>query len=89
VGIYYLYIFNFKDYHFYWDYIPGKSSFYTVRSEYLRDCDVLLDTKIEVEDKTRAKKLGKPRGDISFQNVNFSYDGKRQVLRGINMDVKA
>jgi len=55
----------------------------------IKDYFSILDAKIEVEDKIRAKKLGKPRGDISFQNVNFSYDGKRQVLRDIDMDVKA
>jgi len=49
----------------------------------------ILDTNLEVQDKEGAKKLRKPKGDISFQNINFSYDGKRQVLKNINMDIKA
>ncbi len=31
----------------------------------------------------------RPKGDIEFRNVSFSYDGKKQILKDINLDIKA
>jgi ABC-type transport system involved in Fe-S cluster assembly fused permease/ATPase subunit len=44
----------------------------------------LLDKKSTVTDAVDAKPLVSGDGEIEFSNVNFSYDGKRQVLRDIN-----
>lgn len=48
----------------------------------------IMDRAIEVQDKKTARILSKPKWKIEFQNVHFSYDGKRQVLTDINIDIK-
>lgn len=49
----------------------------------------ILDTDMDVQDIVNAKKLKNVRGDVSFKNLTFSYDGIRKVLKNINIDVKA
>lgn len=45
---------------------------------------------IETEDvKNGTKVLEKVNGDISFNNVSFSYNDKKEVLNSINLNVKA
>ncbi len=51
-----------------------------------------MDAKDEVREKALARKLPPFHGSIKFENVRFSYsDGEdsREVLKGINLDVKA
>ena len=49
----------------------------------------LLEENREVEDRPGARPLP-PRGAvIRFDRVNFSYDGKRQILRDLSFDVPA
>ncbi|MEI7846375.1 MAG: ABC transporter ATP-binding protein [Chloroflexota bacterium] len=48
----------------------------------------VLDTISEVKDTPNATELGEIRGDISFENISFSY-GKRKILRDINFEIKA
>lgn len=43
---------------------------------------------LESEHKSRGKEVKKLKGNIKFENVNFSYDGKRNVLNNINFDVE-
>lgn len=43
----------------------------------------MLDAEPEVKE---GQTLNKFNGNISFRNVNFSYDGKRDVLKNINID---
>ncbi|MBC8172234.1 MAG: ATP-binding cassette domain-containing protein, partial [Anaerolineae bacterium] len=47
----------------------------------------LMDTQPDVVDVANAPKLGKIEGRITFDNVNFSYDDKQEVLHGINLDI--
>ncbi len=51
-----------------------------------------MDTEDDVEEKPGAAKLGEFRESIRFENVEFSYsadgDGAREVLHGINLEVR-
>jgi len=48
----------------------------------------ILDTRPSLEKSKTSKKI-KLQGDIQFKNVLFSYDGVRNVLKGINLEVNA
>lgn len=49
----------------------------------------LLDVQQEVMDKPDAKPLKIDRGSVSFHNVQFAYDPKRPILKGVSFDVPA
>jgi len=49
----------------------------------------LMEKDPEIKDKPGAKALRVPDGTIRFENVEFSYDGKRQTLRGVDFTVPA
>jgi len=49
----------------------------------------LLDENREVEDRPGARPLPGGGAVIRFERVNFSYDGKRQILRDLSFDVPA
>ncbi|OJD26181.1 hypothetical protein ACJ73_02441 [Blastomyces percursus] len=49
----------------------------------------LLKQKPTVTNCANAKPMCLDRGDIEFIDVNFSYDGKREVLKNVNFKVKA
>lgn len=49
----------------------------------------LLDENREVEDRPGARPLPGGGAVIRFDRVNFSYDGKRQILRDLSFDVPA
>jgi ATP-binding cassette subfamily B protein len=44
----------------------------------------IIDTKPEISDKPDAKPLGEIQGDVVFDNVDFSYDGKTPVLKDVS-----
>jgi len=48
----------------------------------------LLDEKDEVEDVKNAKALQHKKGEIKFENVNFSYQDDRQILRNISFTIQ-
>lgn len=49
----------------------------------------LIDEKYDIVDSPNAKELTSVRGDISFQNVHFSYEeAEHTVLNNISLDVK-
>ena len=48
----------------------------------------LLDTKAEIVNEPEARSLTNVKGKVEFKNINFSYDGKKQVLKDINFTVK-
>ena len=48
----------------------------------------VLDSEPEVRDVPQAVRLTPVRGQVTFENVTFAYDGVRQVLRGITFDVQ-
>ena len=49
----------------------------------------LLDTPAEVTDTPAAPSLTVKRGSIRFDNVRFSYDPGREILRGLDLDIPA
>lgn len=49
----------------------------------------ILDTAPDVVDAADAKAVHPLRGDIAFQDVNFSYEDKRAVLKNINLNIQA
>ncbi|WP_199624468.1 ABC transporter ATP-binding protein [Paenibacillus alkalitolerans] len=53
-----------------------------------RYCE-LLDTEPDVKDRPEAIEVGHLRGDIRFHNVTFGYEGHTQVLKNINLNIRA
>jgi len=49
----------------------------------------VLDTKPEVVDRPVPVRLTPVRGNVQFRDVSFSYDGVRQVIRGMSFEVRA
>ncbi len=47
----------------------------------------LLKTSAEIEDKEGAKDLVPGEAGVSFKNVGFSYDKRRQVLEGVTFEI--
>ena len=48
----------------------------------------LLDQKREVVDKPNAQSIKVEKGHVKFSNVYFSYDNKRQILEGLNIEIQ-
>lgn len=64
---------------------------YRMLKHSLADMDMvfkLLDEKHEIEDVAGAKDLVHQQGEIKFENVNFSYQDDRQILKNISFTVK-
>lgn len=49
----------------------------------------ILETEPKIINKPNARKLGKIKNGISFQNVDFEYIPNTKVLKNINLDIKA
>jgi ATP-binding cassette, subfamily B, heavy metal transporter len=49
----------------------------------------ILARKAEIEDKPDAKPLQISRGSLRFDNVNFSYERERVILKGLSFEVPA
>ena len=49
----------------------------------------LLNVEREVDDKPEAVTLQTQQASIRFEHVAFSYDGKREILQGIDLDIPA
>lgn len=49
----------------------------------------LLRKKPTVTDRADAKSMVLTKGDVEFSNINYSYDGKREVLRDVNFHARA
>ncbi|MBZ0281231.1 MAG: ATP-binding cassette domain-containing protein [Anaerolineae bacterium] len=48
----------------------------------------ILDTNPSVTDVKDAQVLGRVEGRITFEDVNFSYDERQEVLHNINLDIE-
>ncbi|RVT90805.1 ABCB family ABC transporter ATP-binding protein/permease [Sphingomonas crocodyli] len=48
----------------------------------------LVDTPAEVKDVPHAPPIAVTGGAVRFENVRFAYDPERQILKGIDLDVK-
>lgn len=49
----------------------------------------VLERKNNVQDPLKPKKLGKAKGSVSFQGVNFAYENGRSVLSDFSVDIPA
>ncbi len=49
----------------------------------------VINTHPDIVDNKNAVELIKPKGQITFQNVSFSYDNRNTVLNNINVDIEA
>lgn len=47
----------------------------------------VLDTPVEIDSKPDALRPERVEGFVTFENVSFSYDGTKPVLRHVNLDV--
>ena len=48
----------------------------------------ILDAKSPVQEEKKAIVMPRPKGHVSFENVSFSYDGQREVLRNLNIEAR-
>ncbi len=48
----------------------------------------LLEQETEIFDKPNAKPIDVTNGQVKFSNVYFSYDGKRQILNDLNIEIQ-
>jgi ATP-binding cassette subfamily B protein len=48
----------------------------------------VIDTPVDIEDSAHAVAMPKVKGAVTFRDVHFSYDKTREVLHGIDLDVK-
>src|ERR671913_2587007 len=55
----------------------------------MREFFQILDTAPAVHDKPGAKNTGRFRGDVAFEGVSFSYDGKRSAVQDVSFAVGA
>ncbi len=49
----------------------------------------ILDTQSSVPDRPNAIDIGRAKGHVAFEDVNFSYDGRRPALVHFSLDVPA
>lgn len=61
---------------------------YLCKLQKFRIFDV-LDTKPSITDNPNAYDAGRLKGNVIFENVSFSYDGRRQALEDISFSAKA
>ena len=55
----------------------------------LADFFRVLDSQSTVPDKPHGKDIGRAKGDVEFDDINFSYDGKRPALVHFSLKVPA
>ena len=55
----------------------------------LREFFEILDTTPVVHDRASARSVERFRGDVSFEDVSFSYDGKRSAVQDVSFAVGA
>jgi len=49
----------------------------------------LLEQEPEVQDRPNAISVNHLKGDIQFQDVHFSYEGHKEVLKGIDLSIRS
>jgi ATP-binding cassette, subfamily B, bacterial len=48
-----------------------------------------LDTRPDIADRPGAKAVPMLRGDISYENVRFGYSSGREILKGLDLEIRA
>ena len=49
----------------------------------------IMETEAEIQEKPDAKPLKNVRGDLSYENVTFTYDGQETVLKDLSISIPA
>lgn len=49
----------------------------------------LIEEPSEISDTQNALNLNKPNGDVSINNVNFSYDGETKIIKDLTLSVES
>lgn len=49
----------------------------------------VLDTNAKISSPENGIKLENPKGDITFKNIAFSYDGVRPILKNVSFEIKS
>jgi ATP-binding cassette, subfamily B, beta-glucan exporter len=68
--------------------VVGFVNFIFMQAPKMREFFEVLDTLPQVRDKPDAKEAERLTGQISFDNVSFSYDGRRPAVIDVSFDVK-
>jgi len=68
-------------------FVYGIRSYYRSMADF-QDLFNYGKEKNEIRDKSNAKKIQIKKGNIDFQNVNFSYD-KKKILKNFNLKIKS
>jgi ATP-binding cassette subfamily B protein len=71
------------------DQIVNFCSFVFSQTPKIREFFEVLDTTPAVRDRPGAVALGRIRGCVRFEDVTFSYDGKRSAVQGLSFEVNA
>ena len=48
----------------------------------------IMDAELEIKEKPGALSVPKLQGYVRFENVSFGYEGERQILKNVNLEVK-
>lgn len=59
-----------------------------MQSAKIRDFFDILDTEAAVRDRPDARDAGRLAGGVTFENVSFSYDGRRQAIKNVSFIAK-
>jgi glucan exporter ATP-binding protein len=59
-----------------------------MQSAKIRDFFDILDTESAVRDRTDARDAGRLSGGVVFENVSFSYDGRRPAIKNVSFIAK-
>jgi ATP-binding cassette subfamily B protein len=68
--------------------VVGFVNFIFMQAPKMREFFGILDTTPQVRDRPSAPELSRPEGAVTFDNVSFSYDGKRTAVRDVSFEVK-
>ena len=68
-------------------FVYGIRSYYRSMADF-QDLFNYGKEKNEIKDKPNAKKIEIEEGSIDFQNVNFSYDDKKKILKNFDLKIK-
>ncbi|MGN0553338.1 MAG: ABC transporter ATP-binding protein [Oscillospiraceae bacterium] len=56
---------------------------------YLERIFETMDEPVKVKDKENAAEMGEIKGNVTFDNVSFSYDESAEILHDLSFDIKA
>ncbi|MGN1305054.1 MAG: ABC transporter ATP-binding protein [Oscillospiraceae bacterium] len=56
---------------------------------YLERIFETMDEPVKVKDKENAAEMGSIKGNVTFENVSFSYDESAEILHELSFDIKA